>query len=75
MRPADERPFKIYDEELLRDLPWRAYSTERRAITKALELAYWDLKPTKAYTVYDRRSSRVIRQFVRRANGIIEEYK
>ena len=63
-----QKPFRIHDERVHLDLPWRAYLTERKAIDKALTLIY-DLKTGHSYTVYDARSSRACMQVTRRVSG------
>lgn len=66
-----DRHFHIWDEVALRDLPWRYYADEKRAINAALTLLYW-LELGNSYTVYDSSNGEVIRVFARKIRGIIE---
>lgn len=70
-RRKDERPFHIWDESALRDLPWRYYAEAKRAINAALVLLYW-LELGNSYTIYDARSGAVVRVFARKVQGVIE---
>lgn len=65
------RPFKIWDENAKRDLPWRCYKTYERAVEKCLVLLYW-LAVGNSYTIYDERNGKAKRQFTRFIEGIKE---
>jgi hypothetical protein len=60
-----ERIFRIHDEKVHLDLPWRAYVTEARAIEKALILIYW-LEEGNSYTVYNADTGLAVMQVTRR---------
>lgn len=66
-----KRPYRIWDENARRDLPWRAYVTFERCIEKCLVLLYW-LELGNSYTIYDTRSYMAKRQFTRTVNGLVE---
>ena len=69
-RPDTVRPFRVWDERSRNDVAHRCYLTENSAIDHVLVMLYW-LELGNSYTIYDARSGRVVRQFVRRINGII----
>lgn len=69
----EHRPFRIWDENAKRELPWRCYRTYQRAIEKALTLLVW-LDVGNAYTVYDSRTMKARRQWKRTVDGL-KEYK
>lgn len=64
-----ERPFRIFDEGARRDLPWRSYTSPKRAIEKCLQLLYW-LEVGNSYTVYSAEGYKGIAQFTRTVDGI-----
>ena len=68
-RPKGERPYRIYDEKALQDIPWRAYRSGARAIERCLSLVFW-LEVGNSYTVYEARSSTAIIQVTRRVDGL-----
>jgi hypothetical protein len=67
----DQKPFRIWDENAKRDLPWRCYKTFERAIEKSLILLVW-LDVGNSYTVYDSRSHKARAQWKRTVNGLRE---
>lgn len=70
-RKKEQRPFRIWDENAKRDLPWRAYLTFERAVEKALTLLVW-LEVGNSYTIYDSRSYMAKRQWTRTVEGLKE---
>lgn len=65
------RPFRIWDENAKRDLPWRAYRTYERAVEKTLTLLVW-LDAGNAYTIYDSRNMKARRMWKRTVDGFTE---
>jgi hypothetical protein len=67
----EQKPFRIWDENAKRDLPWRSYKTFERAVEKTLVLLVW-LPIGNAYTIYDSRSHKAKRQWKRTVDGLKE---
>ena len=65
------RPFRVWDERARRDLPHRSYKSYERATERVLGILVW-LAVGNAYTIYDSRNHKALRQWKRAVDGLKE---
>lgn len=64
-----ERPFRIWDDQLLRNMPRRSYNTEEAAKEKCAALMLW-LPIGSTLTVYDVSRGKWCMTLTRKISGI-----
>jgi hypothetical protein len=66
-----ERPFRLWDPKLKRNIPRRYYSDARRAHDRALTLCHWDCKAGEVIEVYSARNGLLLGVY-KRGTGSVE---
>lgn len=70
--PKTKRPFRIWDSVRKKEVRWRCYKTERRALDSTLLIVRW-AKVGETLEVYDITTAKWLGTYARKVNSITFE--